>query len=120
MSTAEVIPLRWRPTIAFKDRLRAVRKEYGARTGNPKLTQIEFAAVLDVNDNTYKQWESGGRPRDLVAFARLVERKTGADPAWLLDVAEAGPDDGPGLDVYPPRDSNPEPAGSRPVLRLAA
>ncbi len=94
---AEVIPLRWRPTVDFPTRLRVIRKDYGRLTKRPKLTQVQFAEELSVNPNTYKQWESGAaKPSDLMAFARTILNVTHADPAWLLDVADDGPTGGPG------------------------
>lgn len=89
---ADVIPLRWRPTVDFPTRLRVIRKDYGRLTKRPKLTQVQFAEELKVNPNTYKQWESGAaKPSDLMAFARTILKVTHADPAWLLDVADDGP-----------------------------
>jgi transcriptional regulator with XRE-family HTH domain len=85
---ADVIALRWHPTLSLPTRLRLVRKDYGSRTGRPKLTQAEFSAELGANPNTYKQWEAGhSRPADLIGFAKTVYKVTGCDPAWLLDVA---------------------------------
>lgn len=95
---AEVIHLRWRPVIAFPARLRAFRKDYGKLISRPGITQVAFAEVLGVNPNTYKQWEGGhSKPADLIAFAKHAFETTGCDPAWLLDVADAGPDGQGGL-----------------------
>lgn len=90
MSEAEVLPFRWRPEVSFNERLRLVRKGYGQRVGRP-VRQEEMAELLGEKVGTYKTWEASGKPRDLSAFARKVERITGADPAWLLGV-EVGPD----------------------------
>jgi transcriptional regulator with XRE-family HTH domain len=98
MSEARVIQFRWRPTIGFATRLRVLRKEYGTRIGQPGLSQVAFATELGVNENTYKQWESGGnRPSDIVAFANRCSEVTACDPAWLLGIEtfDHGPDSGP-------------------------
>lgn len=91
MSDAQVLPFRWRPEITFNDRLRLVRTNYGRRLGRT-VTQEEMAALLGEKVGTYKTWEAKGHPADPVAFAKKIERITGADPVWLLDLTD-GPDD---------------------------
>jgi DNA-binding XRE family transcriptional regulator len=99
-----VISLRWRPTIKFSTRLRETRLDYGRMTGQ-HMNQERMAELLDVPAGTYKGWESGNsRPADLIELAHTIERVTGADPAWLLDVAEQdpqGPNRPPGVVVSP-------------------
>lgn len=90
MSDAQVLPFRWRPELTFNDRLRLVRTNYGKRVGRT-ITQDEMAQLLDEKPGTYKTWEAKGKPADVVAFARKVERVTGADPVWLVDLTD-GPD----------------------------
>lgn len=106
MSTQDdnVINLRWRPTIGFAARLRLVRLDYAEHTG-AKLNQSQFAEVLGVKAGTYASWEAGNtKPEDLIATARRIYDVTGADPAWLLDVADdtpSGPNRPSGLEVSP-------------------
>lgn len=88
-----VINLRWRPTIGFAARLRLVRLDYADRTGQ-KLNQGAFAELLGVKPGTYASWEAGNtKPEDLIGTARRIFDLTGADPAWLLDVADDAPRD---------------------------
>ena len=96
-----MIQLRWQPVLEFPARLRMVRKDYGRRIGNSKITQQAFAVVIDANPNTYKQWEAGhSKPQDLEGFAKRVAKATGCDPAWLLGVAgDAAPDTPPGQGI---------------------
>jgi transcriptional regulator with XRE-family HTH domain len=87
-----VISLRWRPTIKFSTRLRETRLEYGQMIGQ-HINQERMAELLEVPAGTYKGWESGNsRPADLIELAHTMERKTGVDPAWLLDVADQDPE----------------------------
>jgi transcriptional regulator with XRE-family HTH domain len=124
MSTQEtdnVIILRHRPTIRFRDRLRLVRLDYSDRTGR-KLNQGQFAELIGVKPGTYASWEAGNtKPEDLIATARHIFEVTGADPAWLLDVADdapQGPKGPPGVGV--PRFTwNEEAAGRARRLREA-
>ncbi len=101
---AEVIQLRWHPAVSLPTRLRLVRKDHGARIGRPQLTQTQFAEMLAVNPNTYRQWEGGhSKPADLETFALRVYRVTGCDPAWLLgvsiDLTDRGPDGPPDQEI---------------------
>lgn len=93
MSVVTTIP--WRPTIGFDTRLRLVRTNAGVRDRGSRYTQDEFAAMLDVKVGTYKAWEAGGEPEDIVDIAKRIERVTGVPAAWTLgvDPTETGPDD---------------------------
>jgi DNA-binding XRE family transcriptional regulator len=101
--TAEIIPIRWRPSVDFSDRLRLIRLEYGERIGR-RVTQDDMAELIDVKSATYGSWEAGNsKPADIVATAKRIEERLGADPMWLLDITDSGPNGGPdpvpGLDV---------------------
>jgi transcriptional regulator with XRE-family HTH domain len=94
MDTGTVTQLRWRPAIGFSTRLRLVRLDYADRVGH-RVNQDEMAGLLGVKPGTYRGWESGNsRPADLIALAQHIYEVTGADPAWLLGVADDNP--GPG------------------------
>jgi transcriptional regulator with XRE-family HTH domain len=97
------------PEWTFADRLRKAR----SRTG---LSQKKFAAVLQVNDSAYSQWEAdNNKPRDIVAVANRIAMLTGISSAWLLGAAESptGDPDGPNGGATLPRlDSNQKPSGS--------
>lgn len=100
--SATVLPMRWRPVLGFAARLRLVRLDYADRVGH-RVNQDEMAALIGTKPGTYRSWEAGNsRPANLIATAQTIYKVTGADPAWLLDVA---PSDGPttpeGQDVSP-------------------
>ena len=96
--TAELTPLRWRPSLTLADRIRLMRVAYGRRMGRT-VTQKELAALIGVSPGTWGGYESGNsRPDQADKFARKAAEVTGVDPVWLL-----GFDDppGPGLDSLP-------------------
>lgn len=73
----------------------------------------EMRRILGVSESTMTNYLNGTtRPKD--GMLRQWAMRCGGDVPvtfdWLAYGIEAGPDDGPGLS-YPPRDSNPEPAG---------
>jgi DNA-binding XRE family transcriptional regulator len=118
--TADIIQIRWRPIVDFKDRLRLIRLEYGERVGR-RVTQDELAELIDVKPATYGGWEAGtSKPADIVATARKIEAKLGADPTWLLDITDTGPhgsDPAPDLDILSSGCIN-RPAGGATVHQL--
>lgn len=117
--TATVLPLRWRPTLDFADRLRLVRLDYAHRLGR-RVSQRDLATLIGVKAPTYGSWEAGNsKPADLIETAQAIFRVTGADPAWLLDVADDddnGPNVPPGQGIPPYRWRNGS-AGQRVPLR---
>lgn len=83
----------WRPEIGFGVRLRLIRIEFGKRRGR-RLSQRQMAALLNVSEASYMQWEAGNaRPSDIVATAKRIAAVTSADPVWLLNLE--GPAGGP-------------------------
>lgn len=99
--SATVTPLRWRPEVEFDTRLRLIRNNLGERERGHRYTQAEFAELLGVKPGTYKTWEAGGDPEDIVGIAKLIEQRCNVPAAWTLGVeepTESGPDD-PGEQV---------------------
>jgi transcriptional regulator with XRE-family HTH domain len=119
MSITNVTPLRWRPKVGFDARLRLIRLDYADRVGH-RVNQDEMADALGVKRGTYRGWESGNsRPADLIAFAQRVYDVTGADPAWLLDVAENIDPNPSGGQVIRPRAWNDQRRRMRETVHLA-
>jgi len=89
---------------SFGARLALVRQRMG--WGNVAEAANECGFPVE----TWRTWEQGGRPRDLIAVARRISLRTGCSYDWLLDgrsiVRQIVPDNG-----LLRRDSNTEPAG---------
>lgn len=47
------------PKTPFGRRLRATRKSFGLRNNNPEITAAQFAALLNMEAQTYRRWELG-------------------------------------------------------------
>lgn len=74
----QVIQLTEAPEIRFGDRLRVLRRAL-------HLDQDEMGELLEIDGGRYGNWEAcSAKPRDLVATAQLIERKTGCPAEWLL------------------------------------
>lgn len=58
---------------AFATRLQALRQTYGVRTGRPLLSREEFAAMLDLEGETYRRYERAETEPPLRVLTRLRE-----------------------------------------------
>jgi hypothetical protein len=75
----------WRPDLGtFGARLAAVRQSMG--WGNI----VEAAQACGFPPETWRNWETGRTPRDIVAVCRQVAEATGVDVAWLIGVEQPG------------------------------
>ena len=95
--TDTVVQMRWRPSITFGARLRALRLDYGHRQGR-KFSQEEFAQVLGLKPSTYSAWETDRNPpTHLHAVVADIEERTGCERGFLLGIdLTDGPDTTPG------------------------
>jgi transcriptional regulator with XRE-family HTH domain len=74
--TQELVPPEW----TLGDRLRKVRR-------SRRLSQVEFARLLDESEKSIANWESDvSRPQDVVALAKKVQSVYGVPSDWLLGV----------------------------------
>jgi transcriptional regulator with XRE-family HTH domain len=72
----------WRPDLsAFGARLALVRQRMG---WNVK----EAADHCRLPPQSWRSWEAGRTPRDLVAVCQRIAETTGADVAWLLGLPD--------------------------------
>lgn len=96
--------MRWRPSITFGARLRALRRDYGIRHGR-KYNQEDFAELLGIKPSTYSAWEADrNTPPHLAAIAADIEERTGCDRGFLLDLTvdiTDGPNPSGGLPNQP-------------------
>src|SRR2546423_914290 len=77
-------PSRIVPEWDFADRLRKARLIHAHRSGR-RITQAEFAAMLNVPAPRYTQWESGNNlPDELVGVANAIEDITAIPAEWML------------------------------------
>lgn len=73
----------WRPELtSFGARLAATRQAMGWTN----IAQAATACGLPVE--TWRTWERGGTPRDLVAVAQQIAARTGVDALWLMGAEE--------------------------------
>ena len=63
--------------MAFAARLRALRQTYGVQIGQPLLSREEFAAMLNLEGETYRRYERAETEPPLRVLARL-RQVTGA------------------------------------------
>lgn len=106
------------PEWNFGDKTRKVRREL-------QLTQAEFAARLDIKENTYNAWETGRNTPSLAEAKRIAARlrlQCGIPEWWTLGVEPPSPrptGPGEGFDECPPQGSNLRPTDYKiPRLRL--
>ncbi len=76
MALAE--PQEWVPRDTFAARLALVRAELGG--SNMKRT----AEMCGVNPESWRQWESGHKPRDYEAVCTKIANAVGCDYRWLM------------------------------------
>lgn len=67
----------WVPEDSFGGRLALIRQ---AMHWNVK----EAAEECGLNDQSWRNWEAGGRCRDLIAVGEAIAGTTGIDLAWIV------------------------------------
>ena len=58
---------------AFAARLQALRQTYGVSTGRPLLSREEFAAMLDLEGETYRRYERAETEPSLRVLTKIRE-----------------------------------------------
>lgn len=67
----------WVPEDSFGIRLIAIRKAQG-------WTQEQAAAICEVDDGSWSNWENGSRPRGMDVVVRKIAARTGVNRDWLM------------------------------------
>lgn len=67
----------WRPGDTFAVRLAALRTELG-------MNAAQISRLCGIADQTWRNWEDGVGPQDLLAAIETIVEHTGCDRDWLL------------------------------------
>lgn len=65
------------PRDSFAVRLAIIRTELGKNMS-------DMAELVGYPTATYRTWEKGAMPHDLVAVAKRIEERTGYDALWVI------------------------------------
>lgn len=71
----------WIPEDTYGDRLARIRRQM-------RWNVKQAAEACGVNHQSWRNWEAGGHPRDLLETMAEIARVSGCDPQWLLLGAE--------------------------------
>lgn len=78
MALPEITPTDpWIPQDTFGGRLAQIRQEL-------RWNVKHAAEACGLNDQSWRNWEAGGLPRDLVATAKTIAQVTGCNERWLV------------------------------------
>jgi transcriptional regulator with XRE-family HTH domain len=77
MALPEPVGEPWVPEDTFGSRLSLIRNRFG---WNVK----EAASICGISHQSWRNWEAGGVPRDLMTTVERIASITGCSPRWLL------------------------------------